>query len=344
MTESMEKKLPRLRRAIQVVCWLYLGGLLLLGLFIRVAGDRWWIATLIMFGPRWIWALPLGVLIPAALLLRRRSLWVLATAAVVVVGPIMGLCIGIGEPANSSAVLRLRVLTCNTQGEQLDNDALTRLISATQPDIVALQEWRPPRPAAVFADEQWHILTAGDFVLGSRYPIRMIHVSFPQHAAQYRGAAVCFEVQTPGQKLRFFSVHLTSPHGVFRNALHLERHGRAQVQYNSVLRREEAQDLQQQVELSDLPVLLAGDFNLPSDSTIYRKNFASFTDAFADAGFGFGWTYYEKWTVARIDHILGGPGWRCSRCWIGPDVGSDHRPLLAELHWTPPPGRWNGGS
>jgi endonuclease/exonuclease/phosphatase (EEP) superfamily protein YafD len=342
MTEPMKPKSSRLRRAIQVVSWLYLAALLLLGLLIRVAGDRWWIATLIMFGPRWIWALPMVVLIPTALLFRRRSLWVLGTAAVVVVGPIMGLCLGIGEPANPGAELRLRVLTCNTQGEQLDNDALTSLISSTQPDIVALQEWRPPRPPAVFADDQWHIVMDRDFVLGSRYPIRIIRVSFPQHAAQYRGAAVACEVQMPGRTLRFFGVHLTSPHTVFRDALHLERFGRGRVQYNSMLRGEEAQDLQQQADEFDGPVLLAGDFNLPGDSTIYRNSFGSFTDAFADAGFGFGWTYHEKWTVTRIDHILGGPGWRCSRCWIGPSVGSDHRPLLAELHWTAPAGRSNG--
>jgi endonuclease/exonuclease/phosphatase (EEP) superfamily protein YafD len=339
----MNKKLPRLCRAIQILCWLNLAGLLLLWLFLHVAGDRWWLATLILFGPRWIWALPLGVLIPAAALFRRRSLWVLGTAAIVVVGPIMGLCLGGGESATPNAVLRLRVLTCNTQGEQLDNDALTRLISATQPDIVALQEWRPPRPPAVFADEQWHILRFEDFVVGSRFPIEILHVASPQHEAQHHGAAVACEVQTPGQSLRFFCVHLTSPHGVFRNALHLHRHGWAQVQYNIMLRREEAEDLDEQAAQADGPVLLAGDFNLPSDSTIYRQNFASFTDAFADAGVGFGWTYYEKWTVTRIDHILCGPGWRCSRCWIGPDVGSDHRPLLAELHWTPPAGRWNGG-
>ena len=33
----------------------------------------------------------------------------------------------------------------------------------------------------------------------------------------------------------------------------------------------------------------------------------------------------------RIDHVLTGDGWRCRRCWVGPDVGSDHLPLLADL-------------
>jgi vancomycin resistance protein VanJ len=39
----------------------------------------------------------------------------------------------------------------------------------------------------------------------------------------------------------------------------------------------------------------------------------------------------------RIDHILAGPGWYCARCWVGPDVGSPHRPVLADLIAT-----WKG--
>jgi vancomycin resistance protein VanJ len=331
MTGPMKHNSPRLRRAVQVGCWLYLAGLLLLCLFIRVAGDRWWIATLIMFGPRWIWGVPLCILIPTALRFRRRSLWVLAAAAVVVIGPIMGLCIGIGARADSSADLGLRVLMCNTQGEVLDEGALTQLITSVQPDIVALQEWRPPRPPTVFAGGPWHILVNGEFVIGSRFPIRAIRVSFSQHAAQFRGAAVAYDVQISGRTLRFFSVHLTSPHEVFRKALHGDRYGRARVQYNSKLRREEAEDIRQQADAFAGPVLIAGDFNLPNDSSIYRSTFSSFTDGFYAAGFGFGWTYHEKWTVARIDHILGGPGWNVSRCWVGPSVGSDHRPLIADL-------------
>jgi endonuclease/exonuclease/phosphatase (EEP) superfamily protein YafD len=40
--------------------------------------------------------------------------------------------------------------------------------------------------------------------------------------------------------------------------------------------------------------------------------------------------------MVRIDHILAGPGWQAERCWVGPDVGSPHRPVIADLIWTGP--------
>ena len=60
-----------------------------------------------------------------------------------------------------------------------------------------------------------------------------------------------------------------------------------------------------------------------------------YTNAFSKAGFGFGET---RWTTmrgitfgVRIDHILTNEHWRPQRCWVGPDVGSDHLPVIADL-------------
>ena len=61
----------RLGRLVAVSCWIYL--VILLGLWLGLSwGDTWWPATLIMFTPRLVLALPVVVLFPAALLLRRR--------------------------------------------------------------------------------------------------------------------------------------------------------------------------------------------------------------------------------------------------------------------------------
>lgn len=59
--------------------------------------------------------------------------------------------------------------------------------------------------------------------------------------------------------------------------------------------------------------------------------------AFSAMGFGIGNTTYVdkggiKWG-SRIDHILTRGRWHASRCWVGPDIGSDHRPVLADIYW-----------
>ena len=52
------------------------------------------------------------------------------------------------------------------------------------------------------------------------------------------------------------------------------------------------------------------------------------------AGLGWGYSHYTNRTLLRIDHILAGPGWTCRRCWVGPDVNSEHRPVIADLVWA----------
>jgi vancomycin resistance protein VanJ len=82
-------------------------------------------------------------------------------------------------------------------------------------------------------------------------------------------------------------------------------------------------------------VVVAGDFNMPTDSAIYRECWSNLSNAFSKSGFGFGYTEWPTvggWRFGiRIDHILTGPRWRPQRCWVGPDVGSDHLPLLADV-------------
>jgi endonuclease/exonuclease/phosphatase (EEP) superfamily protein YafD len=83
------------------------------------------------------------------------------------------------------------------------------------------------------------------------------------------------------------------------------------------------------------PVIVAGDFNMPADSDIYRENWQGYANAFSKAGFGYGWTVRggHRGIVigARIDHILTDGGMRVLRCETGPDVGSDHLPLIADI-------------
>lgn len=85
-----------------------------------------------------------------------------------------------------------------------------------------------------------------------------------------------------------------------------------------------------------LPIIVAGDLIMPVESLIYRTAWNGYVNAFSQADFGYGGT---RWMTikgisngVRIDHILtrGLPG--ASRCWVGPDVGSAHLPVLTDIH------------
>ena len=83
------------------------------------------------------------------------------------------------------------------------------------------------------------------------------------------------------------------------------------------------------------PLIVVGDFNTPPDSAIYRSFWSEYGNAFTRAGIGFGYTEWPEVRKVpfgiRIDHVLMTPTWRPRRCWVGPDVGSDHLPVIADL-------------
>ena len=71
---------------------------------------------------------------------------------------------------------------------------------------------------------------------------------------------------------------------------------------------------------------------MPSDSTIFARHWSRYSDAFEEAGLGFGYTKFTRWHGIRIDHLLSDRGLSVVQCRVGPDVGSDHRPLIATFN------------
>ena len=82
-----------LQQPVEVACWLYLAAIIGLWIIVRETGDRWWLATVFLFGPRWICLLPLLPLVVAATLACHRALWILLLTAWVILFPLMGLCL-----------------------------------------------------------------------------------------------------------------------------------------------------------------------------------------------------------------------------------------------------------
>jgi endonuclease/exonuclease/phosphatase family metal-dependent hydrolase len=328
---------PGRGRTGRCVAWLvglYLVVVLAVWGLLCTESDEWWPATVVMFLPRWIWGVPLVVLAVAAAWFRPGLLWIILIGGVVVAWPFAGLCIP--WPTSSPdqpAVFRCRVLTCNVHRNPF---AIKTVIAATRPDIVALQDCPDGSERRVFDDEGWHVCSYYQFLLGSRYPIReQINLESPGVPSD---VAVRTRLETPAGSVRFFNIHLSTP----RQALvELRLHGWNGVgalEENSANRRIQSAVIVAWMGEEDGPLLAAGDFNTPPDSTIYSAYWSHYANAFSEAGLGWGHTYRMNRTTLRLDHILSGPGWRCRGCWVGPDLGSEHRAVIADLEWygTPP--------
>jgi vancomycin resistance protein VanJ len=326
-----------LRRGVGPLCWLYAGGVLAYWFLIHFTADRWWLGTILMYSPRWLAATPLCVLAPLALLLNRRSLAVLAGMGLLVAGPIMDFRIPAPWATSARAAqLRVRILNLNTDGADLDAKALGELIRETKPDIVALQDWRGRHEEEVFGKGDWNIRRDGELLVASRFPIDPGVTSSDQCWRMRNGHLRVYQVHTPKTDIRLANLHLATARHALEAIIHGGTEGAPQIMENVQLRAEQSQSAAEFIRSGSprQPILIAGDFNTLTDSVTYRRYWSSFTNAFSTAGLGWGFTHFTHRTALRIDHVLTGPGWRVTRAWVGPAVGSAHRPVLADLEWS----------
>jgi hypothetical protein len=322
-----------LRRLIALASWLYLGIILVLWLLLQ-ASDEWWPATILMYGPRWALAVPPAVLLLSALVVRPRLAIVSLCSSIVAVGPVMGLCLPWRTfGASESQGFRLRVFSCNAHYNHLDAVLLRELIVQHGVDMLVLQGYPKGGPVEPLDLDGWQVRLDNELYCASRYPIGQVAV-MGEHSAGRKGAVARYELETPIGVVHFINLHLATPRKGLDAVLAERRAAIAEIEANSERRQLQSDTICQELGLLSGPVLIAGDFNTPTESTVYRHSWASYTNAFSTAGWGWGYTYRVRWTGVRIDHILAGPGWRCHRCRMGPEVGSPHRPLIVDLEWT----------
>jgi vancomycin resistance protein VanJ len=328
----MKLKLPSLKWVARLT-YIYLALMVFLWFGLRIIADEWSLGTLFLYGPRWICLLPLLVLIPLAIKVRSwKSIAFLAMTTLVIVGPIMG---GTISPQTLwSGVDRsecIRILTCNTDGEVLNRGSLRELIAQTKPDIVALQEAESPETDTLFPPG-WHVTEVhGGLRIASHFSIEKTEYLGDKELGAW-GFAGRYLLKTPYQELVFVNLHLPTPREGFEQFLHQPFAATRTIQEQTASREHASRMARKWLQEENEFLLIAGDFNMPDDSAIYRTYWGDFTNAFASAGWGWGYTKQTRWFGARIDHLLAGKAWRCERTWVGPDVGSDHRPMIAD--WT----------
>jgi len=323
---------------LSLCCWSTLASIVTIWGFLTFAGDVLWPATFLLFSPRWLIALPVVLVIPFAICINRRLLLPLIASLLIVLGPVLGFTFSVYKQSTPS-ILPLRVITCNLQNGHFSHVAFNALIKDTHPEIVALQEL--PSNIRIKSLEGWHHVFEGDLHIFSRYPLEggdFRKAFVPLHEWP-RSCSLFCTVKTVSGDLTFCTVHLPSPRYGLQSIL--DKSTVINLKRKNLLIDETEYRRQKSLEISTFvatfpsPKVIAGDFNMPVESSIYRKYWSGFQNAFSQCGTGYGWT--ERAVVSgipigiRIDHILTGKSMKPLSCETGPDVGSDHLPIIAEI-------------
>jgi vancomycin resistance protein VanJ len=237
------------------------------------------------------------------------------------------------------ATAPLRILTWNTLYTTDREGELQALLHQLQPDIVALQELSyllTRRLSQEMADDYPHQAvdmggSTGGLALLSRYPLRLLD--------QPRGPISCqclvAEAQVGDQRIRLIVVHIWRPELDARRVNGVPTVATFSDRYQTPIFNQ----LLAQIEQGAGPLVVMGDFNTTERQPNYRRLRTLLDDAFAQAGWGMGYTYPVNDSVRgiplprliRIDHILVSPEWQARAAWTGSLPTSDHGYVVADL-------------
>lgn len=358
-----------LRRWSTRAVWGWTVLVVLAWLLLVTTSEKFLPATLLAYGPRFLMLLPFLVLGPLAAFAARRALVPLALALLVVIGPIMGGRLSLRSAftgaATSPPPAAMRVISYNAGGGATVSRNLRSALDDLRPDVAMLQECGSALWDSVQAMASWYSARASGTCTLSRWKITSVD-TMPRgdfaaiSALGYGGAgnAVRHLIDTPYGPMVVVNVHLeTARKGLYaflgQNPALLKVLGIKPMRSRRVLNAKGTADDRAVInaEIRDresaraagwalqgnrpIPVIVAGDFNLPVESTIFRRHWGTFTDAFEASGTGFGWTKREGDLLRiRIDHVLGNAyAPKPIGTWLGPDLGSDHRPVIADMAW-----------
>jgi len=298
-------------------------------------GDRWWPATILLFAPRYFLLVPLSVLVPAAALLRRPLLSLLFVTALVAIFPVMGFRTGWRTwLASRPSGPRFKIVTFNVDGGEMIAPLLPDILREWAPDLVAFQECGDALVDAIQRLEGWYHRERGWLCFVSRYPVA--ETAAPEEFflgdIGSTGSASRYDVTTPGGIIHYVNVHLETPRKGLEPLLESGNLGR--MAGNTMLRDLGSRRIRAWVDSIPGALVISGDFNMPVESVIYRRYWGDLGNAFSQAGHGVGGSRAQARVGVRIDHVLFREGWRALSAHLGPDLGSDHRPMFAELEWV----------
>nr|WP_060987725.1 endonuclease/exonuclease/phosphatase family protein [uncultured Acidovorax sp.] len=270
----------------------------------------------------WQWVyLVVGITCLAVLVIAKRAWWPLIPSLVLGVSFFVqsGTLDRSTEPLGAKPVLQ--VATANLNFDTMDFTAVVGwLTSDDAPDVVFLQEFTGLAQQALQSPEvaqryphRVEVPQPDQFGLAilSRYPLSEVQKVEP--ADMQATLRLRATVTWAGGPVRLSAIHPMPP----LNAAYAQLRDQALV--------EEARHLSQSGGLA----LMAGDFN----TTPWAKGLFAIDAQLRRAnGLAGSWpNAFGGLSILPLDHVLASSGWQLVDSCHGPDVGSDHRPVVVRL-------------
>jgi endonuclease/exonuclease/phosphatase (EEP) superfamily protein YafD len=280
--------------------------------------SHWRMELLGHFRVQYFWALTAA---GAVLLLKRRRFRGILAGLLAIVNLSLIAPLYFGSDALAGATPQLKLLSLNVHFLNRDFQPTLDLIADEQPDVILLLEITPDwaeslRPLDTLYPHS-HVIPShrtDGMALFSRYPIAKLDI---ERCPGINLPTLIAELDLPAGRVTVVGTHPASPGtaGLF-----------------------EARNIQlamvaDWVAERSGPVVLIGDMNITSWSPYFRDLVSA--SGLRDTRYGYGveptWPWFPLPLRIPIDHCLVSPHLGVVTRRVGPDVGSDHRPIVIEL-------------
>jgi endonuclease/exonuclease/phosphatase (EEP) superfamily protein YafD len=286
--------------------------------------QRWWLALASHFRPHLIAS---GLIFGILVLFTGVPGWVKLVVLLLCIASIVANALAIWESMPSKSMPwsakaadeggpTIRIAYANLLKDNKNHTAVIDWVLAEQPDIFiaseALGPWADALTVAL-VDSFPHGTKAplGDLMIFSRRPLGEV-----RHPVSRYGHALITEIDTEAGKLAILGVHTAMPrnerYSTGRDAM-IETLG------HIAWRQPEG-------------IVVIGDFNAAPWSRPIRRLMTGGRLAYGPGAWIGTWpAYIPDWAGIPIDLVMAGGGWRVAARQNGPRIGSDHRPVLAEI-------------
>ncbi len=244
----------------------------------------------------------------------------------------------------SQQALELKVMQANVYAKNPSLDRLFQFIQAESPDVIALEEVRPVMEAPLIKglrhDYPYYFIepeaTAFGIALFSRKPFRsaqVIYLGDPYSSDKRMFPSILAEFENKSEQVSLRSV---SGETSMLDYTVIATHPLPPLAGFAV-RNSQLRDLAQISAQNQGNVIVVGDLNVTPWS-FYFQDFLR-QSGLKDSQMGFGvqpsWQSPIPGVEIPIDHILVSPSIEVLERRIGPEIGSDHYPVVAKLKLYP---------
>lgn len=230
-----------------------------------------------------------------------------------------------GEKIANSGAIRIKVLQINLYGPNQDHQTVLGYIAKVDPDIIGAEEVRPhwgsalesalkAYPYRVVEPEK----TAFGIALFSKLPlgkVQIVRYGDPYGPNKRYFPSIVAETKVDGEPVTLIVTHPLPPMRGF------------------AVRNSQLADIARKRPTFNDNLIVIGDLNVTPWSP-YFQNFIKQT-GLRDTQLGFGvqssWESPIPGVMIPIDHVLTSPKFHVLDRQLGPDIGSDHRPVVVDI-------------